>query len=411
MKLFNSKTKQIEEFKPLNEGKVLMYTCGPTVYNYTHIGNARTYTLSDFLVRTLILLGYEVKHVMNITDFGQIVGDADSGEDKMSVGLKREGLPRTLDGMKTLADKYSLALIEDINAMNFIKPDALPRATEYIETYKEMIQTLLDKKFAYITKDAIYFDTEKFPTYGQMALLDRVKKDAEESRINTGSEKKNSHDFALWKFVGSSADQESLVGFESPWGLGFPGWHIECSGMIKEFLGDSIDIHLGGIDLMTIHHVNEIAQSECANDCMFSQFFVHGEFININNQKMSKSLGNELTLRSIKDIGIESMHYRYFLLQTHYRQKCNFSEEALGASKNAYEKLQRQVEKLKLESENVVGKVDENYKNKFIDFVSNDLHIPKALALMWTLVKDKDVNSADKLETILYFNKVFGLIL
>ncbi len=400
MKLYNSRTRKIEEFKSLVEAQVKMYTCGPTVYNYAHIGNLRTYTLSDILYKTFIFLGYKVTHTMNITDFGHIVGDADSGEDKMSLGLKRENLPRTIEGMKQLADIYSKAFVEDMERVHIQKPDFLPRAIEHLETYIEMINILLEKGFAYKTQDAIYFDTEKFPTYGEMALIERNKD--EQSRISTGSEKKDAKDFALWKFV----DENSLVGFDSPFGKGFPGWHIECSGMAKKFLGDSIDIHLGGIDLRNIHHTNEIAQSECANGKVFSNYFVHGEFIDINGIKMSKSLNNELTLRSIEEKDFSPLALRYMFLQTHYRKKLDFTFESLEASQNALTKLQKNI--LNLQHE-VSGDVSEKYISTFKECLENDLNTPQALATLWDMLKDESIANSEKYFTALEMDKVFSL--
>jgi cysteinyl-tRNA synthetase len=399
MKLYNSKTRKVEDFKSLEERKVKMYTCGPTVYNYAHIGNLRTYTLSDLLYKTLVFLGYKVTHTMNITDFGHIVGDADSGEDKMSVGLKRENLPRTIEGMKQLADIYSNAFILDMEKVHIQKPDFLPRAIEHLDIYIELIHSLLEKGFAYKTIDAVYFDTEKFPSYGEMALIERNKE--EQSRITTGTEKKDTKDFALWKFV----DQNSLVGFDSPFGKGFPGWHIECSGMAKKFLGDSIDIHLGGIDLRNIHHTNEIAQSECANGKVFSNYFVHGEFIDVNGVKMSKSLNNELTLRTIEEKA-SPLSLRYLFLQTHYRKKLDFTFESLEASNSALKKLQNHVLNL---SHTNTRELEENYLADFQKNLEDDLNTAASLALLWTMLKDENISENKKYWTALKMDEIFSL--
>jgi cysteinyl-tRNA synthetase len=400
MQLYNSRTRKIEEFKSLIPGQVKMYTCGPTVYNYAHIGNLRTYTLSDLIYKAFVFSGYKVTHTMNITDFGHIVGDADSGEDKMSLGLKRENLPRTIEGMKQLADIYSKAFVKDMEKVHIQKPEFLPRAIEHLNTYIDMISLLLEKGFAYKTDDAIYFETEKFPTYGEMALIDRNKD--EQSRITTGSEKKDSKDFALWKFV----DETSLVGFDSLFGKGFPGWHIECSGMAKKFLGDSIDIHLGGIDLRNIHHTNEIAQSECANGKVFSNFFLHGEFIDINGVKMSKSLNNELTLRSIEEKNFSPLALRYLFLQTHYRKKLDFTFESLEASQNALTKLQKNI--LNLQHYDSVD-VSEKYISLFKESLNDDLNIAGALATLWTMLKDDEVTDNQKYFTALEMDQVLSL--
>lgn len=399
MKLYNSRTRKIEEFKSIEVDHVKMYSCGPTVYDYVHIGNLRAFTFADLLKKTLKFSGYNVRHVMNITDFGHLVGDTDDGEDKMSVGLKREGLPRTLEGMKKLADKYIEIFISDISKINIALPDEMPKASENIEEYIKIINGLDSKGFVYKTSDGLYFDTSKDANYGFMSLLKNSSHD--EGRIAMNNEKKNPADFALWKFADSTG-----IGFPSTHGFGFPGWHIECSGMAIKYLGETFDIHTGGIDLMSIHHTNEIAQSENYTGKIFSNFFCHNEFINIDEQKMSKSKNNYFTLNTILQHNFSPLSFRYFLLQSHYRQNNNFTWEALEASQTALNKLKKQVEKLEKSEEK---EVHQKYIDKFTTQIQNDINTPQALATLWTLLKDKTVSDNEKYWTIKKFDEVFSL--
>jgi cysteinyl-tRNA synthetase len=413
IKLYNSRTREIEEFKSVEENLVKIYTCGPTAYDFMHIGNLRTAFFTDCLKRMFLISNYKVLHCMNITDFGHIIGDADTGEDKMTIGLKRENLPRTLEGMRNLAKKYTEFYNQDLAKLNVISPDIIPNASEYIPEYMDMINLLQDKGFAYNISDGIYFDTSKDLDYGKMALLDRKKDD--KNRIEIKTEKKNAADFCLWKFankengdVGFDTDNPKIL-------FGFPGWHIECSGMAKKFLGETFDIHTGGIDLMPVHHINEIAQSENANGKTFCNFFCHGEMLNIKNEKMSKSKNNYLTMNSILENKYSPLVYRYFLLQTHYRRNLNFSWESMEASQTALEKLQKQMVKLSEplppsgEAPRSGEGVNVIYFAKFLEFIQNDLHTPKALALVWTMLKDKQVSDSEKYWTIKKMDQIFGL--
>lgn len=402
MKLYNSRTRQIEGFKPLVEGKVKMYSCGPTVYDHAHIGNIRAFIFADILRKSLIFAGFEVEQVMNITDFGHLKGDGDDGEDKMSLGLKRENLPRTLLGMKTLADKYTDIFFEDIKKVNIMPADKYPRAIEYIDEYIKIIKGLEEKGFTYKTSDGIYFDTAKDSNYGYMSLLDKHNKG--ESRIAENTEKKNPADFCLWKF---SDESVSVLGFESPWGLGFPGWHIECSGMVLKFLGEQIDIHTGGVDHINVHHTNEIAQSENYTGKTYATFFCHNEFLDINSERMAKSAGNFYTLQTIIDKGITPLSFRYLCLQSHYRQKMNFSFESLEASQTALLKLQKQISKLE---HTETKELSEKYLSKFKNQIDNDLNTPQALATLWTMLKDKEISENAKYWTTKEFDRVFSLL-
>jgi cysteinyl-tRNA synthetase len=379
-----------------------MYSCGPTVYDSIHIGNLRAFTFADLLKRALMFEGYKVKQIMNITDFGHLVGDGDDGEDKMSVGLKREGFDRSLEGMKMLADKYTNVFLEDIKKLNILPAEAYPRAIEHIAEYIEIIKKLEDKGFIYTTSDGVYFDTAKDLHYGEMALINRSKDS--ESRIAENTEKKNDRDFALWKFADEEGSKNG-IGFPSPWGFGFPGWHIECSGMSWKYLGEHFDIHTGGVDHIAVHHTNEIAQSENAHGVTYANFFCHNEFLNIGEEKMSKSKGNVYTLRDIETHDIQPLAFRYFLLQTHYRQNANFTWEALEAAQTAYTRLLKQTAKLDAEG----GVPDQKYLEKFKNAISEDLNTAKALALVWTILKDKDVADAGKRATLEVFDQVLGL--
>ncbi len=400
MKLFNSRTRKIEEFESLTLGEIKMYSCGPTVYDYAHIGNLRAFIFADILRKSLELQNYKVTQVMNITDFGHLVGDGDNGEDKMSEGLKRENLPRSLEGMKTLADKYTTSFLDDINKLNIKKADFYPRASENISEYIKIISGLSEKGFTYKISDGIYFNTSKDPHYGYMSLLDKHNKS--ESRIGENSEKINQADFALWKFADSTD-----TGFDSPFGFGFPGWHIECSGMALKFLGEQIDIHTGGVDHINVHHTNEIAQTENFTGKTFSTFFCHNEFLDINDIKMSKSKNNFFTLRNIEEKNISPLAFRYLTLTANYRQKLNFTWENLQASATALTKLHIKVKAFK--EQNLEPKINEDYKSKFLEKINNDLNTAQALALIWTLLKDKVVSDGEKLGTILYFDNVFSL--
>jgi len=404
LKIYNSLTKKHEDFEPLKAGEVHMYSCGPTVYDRVHIGNLRAFLTSDLVRRTCEYLGFTVKQVMNITDIG-IGGDNDEGEDKMIKGLKREDMEITLDSIKALADKYTEQFKEDILALNIKLPHTLPRASEHLTEQVKMIQELEKKGFAYAADDAIYFDTSKDENYGKLGGLTPLNES--QTRVEIGG-KKNPRDFALWKF-------NSNLGYPSPWGQGFPGWHIECSAMSQKYLGKSFDIHTGGIDLLPVHHNNEIAQSENACGCEFVRYWIHNEFVNFsgsnpegeqapNGARMAKSTGNTINLSDLEEKGFSPLVYRYLLLQSHYRTPTTFSWESLEASSKALSKLQRLTSEIPED-----GKVDQAYRAKFVEKLENDFNTPQALAVLWTLAKDKEVRPEDKRATILDFDRVLGL--
>ena len=398
MQFYNTLTRTKEKFFPIDKNEVRMYSCGPTVYNYTHIGNLRAFVFSDILRRILHYEGLKVKQVMNITDIGHLSSDADSGEDKMTKGLLREGKELTLKNMRELAEFYAESFKKDLQSLNVKMPDGMYFASDYVNEDVELIEKLGKKGYTYKTSDGIYFDISKMPNYG---ALWGGKRDwnKEGARVAKNSEKKNPEDFALWK-------SNNLIGFESPFGKGFPGWHIECSAMGMKFLGEQFDIHTGGIDLIPTHHTNEIAQSECATGKKpFVRFWMHNEFVDTGGEKMSKSAGNFLRMQSLLDKNINPLAYRFWLLMAHYRTKMNFNWEALEGAETALKRLYG----LYLELGNEVGHVHKEYQNKFKEYIEDDLDTPRALVLLWDVIKDENMSAGDKKATILDFNKVLGL--
>jgi cysteinyl-tRNA synthetase len=394
LKLFNTLSREKEVFKPIKAGAVGMYACGPTVYDYAHIGNLRTYIFEDILKRVLSYNGYQVKHVMNITDVGHLTSDADEGEDKMEKGAKRE--------KKTvweIADFFTTAFKKNLEDLNILSPDIWCKATDHINEQIDLIKKLEEKKLTYKTEDGIYFDTGKLKNYGQLAKLD-IKGLEAGKRIDIKN-KKNITDFALWKL--SLADSKRQMEWESPWGKGFPGWHLECSAMAMKYLGETIDIHCGGIDHVPVHHTNEIAQSEAATGKPFANYWLHGEFLLINEGRMGKSEGNFITLDTLKEKGINPLAYRYFCLTAHYRSKLNFSWEALKNAQNSLKNLYSAIYDYDDPTE-----IDTQYQEKFLAAINDDLNMPQALAIIWELIKS-DLESDKKLATIFEFDKIFGL--
>lgn len=408
MNLYNTASKKIEEFKPLNPPVVSFYTCGPTVYDYTHIGHLRTFVNNDVLKRTLDFLGYKVKHIMNVTDVGHLTGDSDEGEDKMEKGAVKKATT-----VWDLARVYTDYFIYSIDEMNIIRPEVLSNATAHIPEFIEMIKKLEEKGFTYQTDEAVYFDIKKFPNYGKLSgqkLED--KKTAAREEVNVDASKKNPADFALWfKAVGRFKDH--AMRWESPWGVGFPGWHIECSAMCMKYLGETIDIHTGGVDHIAVHHENEIAQSEATTGKQFVRYWFHNDFLLVDGQKMSKSLGNFYTIDDIKKRGIHPLSLRLLFLQTNYRQIMNFTWEALSSAQSAYVRLQKIVAELKEKSGQ--GDTKEEYSNEakklkasFTDAISNNLQTPQAMAILWEIAKS-NLTDKEKLRLILEIDEVLGL--
>lgn len=400
--LFNSLTRKKEKFTPIKPGKVGLYTCGPTVYNHAHIGNLRTYLFEDVLKRVLIYNGYKVKHVMNITDVGHLTGDRDMGEDKMEAGAKREGK----DAWQ-IAAHYTEAFKKDINALNILAPTIWCKATDTIARQIALIETLEQKGYTYAVSDGIYFDTSKFDNYTKLSHqnLDALQEGA---RVEKNPEKRNATDFALWKF--SPEQGQRQMEWESPWGIGFPGWHIECSAMSMMYLKDQLDIHCGGSDHIDVHHTNEIAQSEAATGEPFFNFWMHGAFLNIaGGKKMAKSAGNFLTLNStFTDQGIDPLVYRFASFLTHYRKPMEYSDEAVAAARNGFTHLQNQVRQVMAQAANTKGNVVPEFADKFMQAVNNDLNMPQAMAVVQETLK-ADIPAPDKLAAILNFDAVLGL--
>jgi len=389
LKLFNTLTGKKDKFAPIHKGEARIYHCGPTVYNYAHVGNLRSYIFADVLRRTLEYTGYKVKQVINITDIGQLTSDSDDGEDKMVKALKREGKQMTLEAMKEVADKYEKAFKDDLKALNIeTKGTIFPRASEHINEEVEIIKKLEEKGLAYRTSDGIYFDSAKFPEYGTRGgfKLGELKEGA---RVEINKEKKHLQDFALWKFANGE------IGFESPLGKGFPGWHIECSAMSRKYLGQPFDIHTGGIDHIPVHHQNEIAQSEATYGVPLANVWMHNEFVNVaSGEKMAKSEENFLTLNSLIEKGIHPLAYRYLLLGAHYRSPISFSWNALETAQNAYSRLLISISKLE---ESKIQDID------FKEIVSDDLDTPALIAEVWKLLKEKNKGA------ILNADKILGL--
>lgn len=393
LKLYNSLSREVEEFKPINPSKVTMYTCGPTVYDFAHIGNFRSYATSDLLVRILKYNGFDVKFMMNITDVGHLVSDEDTGEDKMEKSAKKEG--------KTaweVAAFYTDAFKEDYQKLNDSMPERFAKATDHLQEQIELIKSLEEQGYTYIISDGVYFDTAKLKDYGKLSTLD--KKDEGVARIEENTEKRNPRDFALWKF--SPANEKRQMEWKSPWGKGFPGWHIECSAMSMKYLGETIDIHTGGVDHISVHHTNEIAQSEAATHKKFVDYWVHTAFMLVAGQKMSKSLGNIYKIYDLEKMGHEPFALRYLYMQTHYRQEMNFTFPALEAAENALKNLYEEV----IKWEEPQGRLKE-FEDKFLEAINEDMNMSKALAVVWEMVKS-DNSSAAKANSLFRMDEVLG---
>ncbi|MBF9015900.1 MULTISPECIES: cysteine--tRNA ligase [unclassified Oceanispirochaeta] len=405
MKLLNSDGRQLEDFVPLKEGEVSLYCCGPTVYNYAHIGNMRAYTYEDILKRTMEYAGYRVNHVMNVTDVGHLTGDGDDGEDKMIKSAREQGMT-----VWDIAKHFTDAFFNDSERLNIIRPNQVCKATEHIQEMIDMVKTLEDKGFTYVSGGNVYFDTSKYPEYGRMANLEN--QDLQHgARVEVDTNKRNYTDFVLWFTNSKFGDQ--VMTWDSPWGTGYPGWHIECSAMSTKYLGPHFDIHCGGVDHIPIHHTNEIAQSEAANGCKWVNYWLHNEFILMKSGKMSKSKGGFITLQDLVDKGYDPLDYRYFLLGGHYRSQLVFSWESLDASRSARESLMRKIAVMKKEGEaadvSVLSEAGQKVLNDFQDHMAADLNTPRALADIWSLLKNKELSSTDKLTLIMDMDRILGL--
>jgi cysteinyl-tRNA synthetase len=394
LRLYDTYTRSLREFSPLRPPEVGMYACGPTVYDYAHIGNLRTYIFEDILRRVLEFNGYKVKHVMNITDVGHLTSDADTGEDRMEKGSQRTG-----KSAWEIAEIYTQEFKKDLQRLNIHEPHIWCRATEHIQEQIDFIKGGEANGFTYRTSDGIYFDTSKLADYGYLARLN-VKGLKAGVRIDM-AEKRNPTDFALWKF--SLPGEKRQMEWDSPWGKGFPGWHIECSAMSAKYLGSFFDIHCGGEDHITVHHSNEIAQTQACYGTQLANFWMHGYFLQIDDSRMGKSEGNFIRLQTLIDHGYDPLVWRFFCLGAHYRAKLNFTWESLDGAMMALNRLRSLTKEL-----GEPGAYDEEYIDKFVEHVNDDLNMPRALALAWDLVKS-DLKASTKKATLIEFDRVLGL--
>ena len=401
MKLYNTLSRKVEEFIPHEEGKVKLYTCGPTVYHFAHIGNLRTYISEDILEKALNYLGYNVKRCMNITDVGHLVGDGDSGEDKMLVASQREH-----KSSKEIAKYYTDCFFDDCKKLNIRKPDVVSPATENIEMYIKMISKLIDDEYAYLSEGNVYFDTAKFADYYKLSgrniddLMVAVRED-----INEDSAKKNPFDFGLW-FTNSKFNNQELQ-WDSPWGRGYPGWHIECSGISIKYLGEYLDIHCGAEDAIFPHHTNEIAQSEAYLGHKWCNYWVHLGFLNDETGKMSKSKGEFLTVSLLEKKGYNPLSYRYMCLNSYYHSQLTFTYEILDGAQNAYLKLKSRISKLKHDSSDETKKLE--YIDKFKVAIEDDLNTSNMVTLVYDVLKDNSLSDGTKYAIIEEYDKVLSL--
>ncbi len=397
LRLHNTLSGEVEVFEPLGSGPVKMYNCGPTVYGTQHIGNMRAAVFADTIRRSLELWGHKVKQVINITDFGHLTSDADEGEDKMTAGLRREGMELTLENMRVLAEKYAKEYFEDIDALGLpLRQISFPRASDYISNQISLIQALEQKGYAYQTSEGVYYDVSRFSDYGKLGniQLEGLRSGA---RVAAG-EKRGPYDFILWK-------SDKSLGWQSPWGLGFPGWHIECTAMIFEILGKQIDIHTGGIEHIPVHHNNEIAQAEGATGKQFAKYWLHNDHITIEGKKISKSLGNTIYVHNVIDRGINPTALRYWFLTAHYRSSANFTWTALEGAAAALTRLNR----IFFEELPKKGAPSQAFMDTFAEAFGDDLNTPKAIAAMWEMLGDAKVTPEEKHGNLLFADRLLGL--
>jgi len=404
LKLYNTLTRKKQVFKSIKRNKVGLYTCGPTVYFFAHIGNMRTFLFEDILKRVLKYNNYQVKHVMNITDVGHLTSDEDTGEDKMEKGAKRE--------KKTvweIAEFYTKAFQKDLKRLNIQDPNIWIRATDTIKEQVDLIKVLEKKGFTYITKDGVYFDTSKLKDYGK--LQGKKKRKIKPGARTKMRDKKNSTDFALWKFT--PKEEKRQMEWDTPWGKGFPGWHTECVVMGAEKLKVPFDIHCGGIDHISVHHTNEIAQAEAAYEKPLSHYWLHGEFLNLKSAKMSKSKGNIITIETLIENKFSPIDFRYLTLGAHYRSELVFSWEAMEFAQNSLNNLEEKIEEIIPEKKikKLTSKKAKSYQKKFQEYINDDLNTAKGLALSWKVIKDKKISNSEKYYLLIDFDKIFGLSL
>ena len=398
LKLYNTLTRQKEEFKPLQGNEVLIYTCGPTVYSFAHIGNFRAYVFMDTLRRVLKYNGYDLKHVMNITDVGHLESDADEGEDKMEKAARKEN-----KNPYEIAAYYTDIFFRDMGRLNIDKPEIIAKATEHIAEMLEFVKKLIENDYAYETSKGIYFDIsklDKYPILSNRKLDDQIAG----ARVDVDTEKRNPYDFALW----IKAPEAHIMKWESPWGLSYPGWHIECSAMGRKYLGDEFDIHTGGVDHIPTHHENEIAQSKGCTNKVPAKRWMHVEFLQVDGGKMSKSLGNTYTLDQLQEKGIEPLAYKLFCYTAHYRTKLNFTFEVALSTQKALNRLREGYLKHIEGTEKVEESIIESYKSRFLEAVNDDLNMPLAMGIVWEVVRN-EMKSKQFAELLLEFDKILGL--
>ena len=406
LKVYNSLSRTLEEFQPLEEGKVSFYACGPTVYNYAHIGNLRAYVFDDILRRTLEYLGYKVRHVMNITDVGHLTDDADEGEDKMVKSSRESG-----KSVWDIAEYYTESFFRDTDRLNIVRPTVSCAATDHIDDMIALIRRIEANGYTYQAGGNVYFDTSRFEEYGRLALLDRQEQRAGTS-VELDGNKRHPRDFVLW-FTESKFGNQTMQ-WDSPWGRGYPGWHIECSAMSMKYLGDQFDIHCGGIDHIPVHHTNEIAQSEAATGKKWVNYWLHNEFLLMDSGKMSKSRGGFITLQALIDEGFHPLDYRYFLLGAHYRTQLHFSMDNLKAARSARLSLEEKIRGMLAEGAEAAdtGSLSaeaREYHESFRGDLEADMNTPKALAVVWTLVKESGVSPSEQLALLYDMDRVLGL--
>lgn len=399
LKLYNTLTKQKEEFKPLEGNEVRIYSCGPTVYSFAHIGNFRAYIFMDNLRRVLQANGYTLKHVMNITDVGHLESDADEGEDKMEKAAKKEN-----KDPYEIAAFYTDIFFRDMGRLNIQRPEIIAKATDHIKDMIEFVKILVEKGYVYETSRALYFDIsklDKYPVLSNRNLDDQIAG----ARVDVDPEKKNPYDFAVW----IKAPENHIMKWESPWGLSYPGWHLECSAMGKKYLGKEFDIHTGGVDHIPTHHENEIAQSKGCTGHIPAKRWMHVEFLQVDGGKMSKSLGNTYTLDQLQEKGIEPLAYKLFCYTAHYRTKLNFTFDSAISSQKALNRL-RESYLLHLESEdnNVEKEKIEEYRKRFMDAVNDDLNMPLAMGIVWEVARN-EIKSKQYAKLLIEFDKILGL--
>lgn len=378
LRVYNTLSREKEEFKPLEGNEVRIYTCGPTVYYFAHIGNMRAYIFMDNLRKVLKLNGYTLKHAMNITDVGHMTSDADDGEDKMDKAAREQKMSPW-----EIAEKYTKAFLKDLDKLNVERPEVICKATDHIKEMEEFVEKIVENGYGYETSKGVYFDTAKLPTYGELSRAN-LKENKAGARIEVDDEKKNPLDFALW----IKAPKEHIMKWDSKWGMCYPGWHIECSAMSNKYLGHRFDIHTGGIDAIPIHHENEIAQSRGAFGVCPAKYWMHVEFLQVDGGKMSKSLGNNYTIEDLEKRGFSPLAFRYLTYTSHYRNKLNFTWEGIEASQKALDRL-REAYQIHLNGkDDVLDGTIEDYRNRFKEALNDDLNFSSALAVVWEAAKN-----------------------